>query len=333
SPEISNFVIEYSRSPEFSSNATRINWRQNRSLALELKTPGRMFLRVRGVNSKMEITKFSDVVEIQAELATREGSRLAGEKFKIGPNGHARGSLKTQYQKITKIKDSPVRKPSAIPQEESTIKTNISNEIGKANLGLESSRLQLEGAVFAMHAQEKEDRSNVLAFTGRTINWWDSHGFEGSLKSKAASLSKGSDSPSPLQLEVRYHYRWLLPYHLFSSSGSTQFSLIAGYELYRNSTVGYSPQYDLVKTGFSVDLPVFTRWDTGGEVLYGYGLDQSKKYEISGRVNYYLQRNWSMGVGYRLHLFEAGSDKSAPPMGAPYREGYGEGYSVLRWHY
>jgi hypothetical protein len=46
-----------------------------------------------------------------------------------------------------------------------------------------------------------------------------------------------------------------------------------------------------------------------------------------------LRSDWSVGVGYRVHLFEAGSASSAPSGGIPYREGFGEAFTVLRKHY
>lgn len=67
--------------------------------------------------------------------------------------------------------------------------------------------------------------------------------------------------------------------------------------------------------------------------MYGAGSDQSSKYEVSGFFHYYLDPRWSMGAGYRVHLFQAGTPESSPDGSMPYREGYGEGYSVLRWNY
>ena len=406
-PEVSNFVFEFSRTPDFPTNGTRIHWLSKNQLSLKLNSPGSYYLRARGVNQKTEVTEFSEVVEIKAarpevpvsprlakqDLSVYQGERVDlhwnkasnGESFEVlitDKNGNLvvnkitdqnsfewktkkTGSYNAQVSALDKwgqksisaaqasvhVKTKPLptteqlqpklsqadkepemkRKPSSVPTAQSAISLSPLDEDTK-NLTLTSSKLQIEGAAFTISAQNQDSRSNVLAFTARSLNWWGSNGFEGSVKSKVANLSQTSDSPSPTQLEARYHHRWFLPFNLFSS-GNTQFSLIAGYEFYRNPTVGYSPQYDLLKTGFSVDFPLFHRWDTGGEILYGYGLDSSTKYEVSGRVNYYIQKNWSMGAGYRVHLFQAGSDKSAPPMGVPYREGYGEGYSVLRWHY
>lgn len=405
--DITNFVFEFSRVPSFPNGKTNIHWLSKNQLSLKLNSRGSYYLRVRGVNQKMEITDFSEVVEIKADKPELpEAPRLAKENFNVfegesvqlgwsnssesdfevlitDKNGKLVankimeenkfswktkkpgiykaqisaldewGQKSTSVQAIVQVKPKsiepsqlqptlskasepivePVRKPSSLPTTQSAMSLNMSDDNTNKNLALTSSKLQFEGAVFSMHVQEQEANPSVLAFTGRLINWWDSNGFEGSIKSKAASLDNNPNVPAPLQLEARYHHRWLLPFNLFSPGGSTQFSLIGGYEFYRNPTQGYSPQYDLVKTGFAVDFPVMRNWDTGGEILYGYGMDQSTKYEISGRLNYYIQRKWSMGVGYRMHLFEAGSNKSAPPIGVPYREAYGEGYSVLRWHY
>ncbi len=81
-----------------------------------------------------------------------------------------------------------------------------------------------------------------------------------------------------------------------------------------------------------MDFPVGNRWDAGGDVVLGIGADQTKKYEAIGRLNYYFRKRYSLGVGYRLYLLEAGSDKTAP-LDYPYKETWGEGFFVFRWHY
>lgn len=110
-------------------------------------------------------------------------------------------------------------------------------------------------------------------------------------------------------------------------------SWLAGIELYRNQGNGpFSKGYDLLKTGLTFEFPLLSRWETGGELIYGYGFDSSTKYEISGHIHYFLLEEWTFGVGYRLHLFQAGSEATTP-YGLPYREGFGEGYSAVKWHY
>ena len=79
-------------------------------------------------------------------------------------------------------------------------------------------------------------------------------------------------------------------------------------------------------------FPLGRKWDTGGEAVYGVGLETSTKFEASGHLNYVVYPHWSLGVGYRVHYFAAGSEKTTPFI-LPYREAYGEGFSVLRYSY
>jgi len=63
--------------------------------------------------------------------------------------------------------------------------------------------------------------------------------------------------------------------------------------------------------------------------LVGTWFDGNKTFEFSGQLRYALNRELDMGVGYRIHLFEAGSE-SASPRGLPYREALGEVFSSLK---
>lgn len=239
------------------------------------------------------------------------------------------------------------RAPAALAQEESdrareagqiTTTAHSTSVPRYLNRKFNSSRFSIEGAIFSTFSLDQLDQGQQYptpATLGvRTLTWFGSKGVEGSFKSKTIDLfgtAKGASSP--LQAEARIHHRWQLPFNPFISLNQSQVSIIAGYEYYRNYGNGlFSPRYELLKTGFSLAFPLLTRFDTGGEVLYGYGFDASQKYEVAGFINYYYKRNWSLGVGYRVHLFQAGS-AGVTPLGLPYREGFGEGNSVLQWHY
>jgi hypothetical protein len=141
----------------------------------------------------------------------------------------------------------------------------------------------------------------------------------------------GKQSASLKDLEVRYHYRFItnFPFHL---ARELQTTLFAGYETYKNTST-ITASYDLLKFGTSLEFPVSNKWGMGGEFGYGLGSDSSSKLEISGNVNYYFQSAWSLGVGYRVNLFTAGSTKATPTGVLPYREGYTEGFSTLNYHY
>lgn len=199
------------------------------------------------------------------------------------------------------------------------------------------SKLALEGAAWTLQSTEQaySNRESPIA-TGvgiRAQHWWNRSGVEASFKTGVFGVNSSGSGLSQKQTELRYHYRFFtgFPWRL---ARELQISVFGGYELYRSSGGGsFSPQYDLVKFGTSLEFPLWNRWTTGGEILYGQGSDESKKQEISGHLNYYLTRDWSFGAGYRLHLFEAGSLRSSGAGYLPFREGYTELYSTLLFHY
>ena len=236
----------------------------------------------------------------------------------------------------SKKKEPEKRVPAAV--ETSSMKMDDSGIPNYLNRRYSDSMLSLEGGGFTAYSQEQVDQGkqnpSAVSLGLRLMSWYGRSGFEGSFSTKVANIGSTSDGTlSPIDLEARYHYRFPLHWNPFSGLATSQMSVIFGYEYYRNPGGGlFAPQYDLLKTGISLKFPLMSRWDTGGEFLYGYGLDASQKYEVSGFVDYYLKTDWTLGVGYRAYIFQAGSDASSP-LGVPYREALGEAYSVLRWAY
>ena len=82
-----------------------------------------------------------------------------------------------------------------------------------------------------------------------------------------------------------------------------------------------------------MEFPVSQRWMMGGEFVFGFGTEGSQKQGISGHFNYFISPRWTLGAGYRLHMFNAGSAAFAGANVLPYREGYIESYSVLDYHF
>jgi len=231
---------------------------------------------------------------------------------------------------------SPVRKTSSVSSLSTTEKIENPNNL---NQNFASSSVELQGGGSTTTSSQSIASSAGSPPENATIglqvmHWLHHSGFEGLLETKVAGMTPASSEVSPVQAEARYRYRWTIPWNLFSNIQSTQISLIGGYEYYRNGTTGpFSPGYDMLKTGVGLNFPVAKRWDSGGEILVGRGFDSSSEYQLSGNLNYFMRSDWSIGVGYRVHLFEAGSNSSAPSGGIPYREGYGEAFSVLRKTY
>lgn len=203
------------------------------------------------------------------------------------------------------------------------------------NASYRESRLSLEGAAYAMQSsQQFFDGTQAPVAIGiglRSKHWFDDDGIEVAFKSGLLGANTAGSALSPKQLEARYHRRHRGGFPL-GLARELQTSLFAGVELYRSAGGSFSPQYDLLKFGTALEFPVAQRWSTGGEILLGFGTDRSRKYEISGHLGFFRSREWSAGVGYRLHLFEAGSARASPGE-LPFREGYTEGYSTLQFHY
>ncbi len=229
---------------------------------------------------------------------------------------------------------APERAPAQVATTTGSLNPNVPNYLNKK---FESSKLEVEASTNLLQSsQQVVVRSTtpiIAALAVRMHAWLGHHGFEGSMKSKVLGFNDAGGSMSTTQLEARYHYRVFAPFNVFSTYERSQFSGFIGYEMFRNNGSNFAPQYNLLKLGTAMSFPLSQRWDTGGEFVFGTAADASKKYEISGNIHYYLQKDWSLGVGYRVHYFVAGSKASAPSLGLPYREGYSEGYSVLRWHY
>lgn len=198
-------------------------------------------------------------------------------------------------------------------------------------------RLSVQGLLWTLQSSQQdfyEQESPVATGLGLNyLDWWGSHGLEASFKTAVFGFNSAGSSQSLKDLEMRYHYRILTGFPL-GFARQLQTSVFFGYEMYRNTGGdNFSSQYDLMKFGTSLQFPLWHRWSTGGEFVYGSGFDGSTKYELSGHMTYYFDKKWSGGMGYRIHLLEAGSASSSPGGVLPYREGYTEGYSVLNYHF
>lgn len=224
-----------------------------------------------------------------------------------------------------------------MPNENKTVARIEDPTLQYLNRTFDHSRVELMGAGFTMYSSEQVSQNQpqpfALTLGVKWQGWTGNHGLEGNIRSKVMGLNEDANQASPLQVEAKYSYKIPINWNLFSGYQRTNLAGVIGYEMYRNQSSSlFSTKYDLTKIGFSILFPVASRWDAGGEFLYGTSADASTKYEISGYLDYFFSKKFSAGFGYRVHLFEAGSLKSTPS-DLPYREGFSEGYSTLRWHY
>ena len=213
----------------------------------------------------------------------------------------------------------------------STIQAKLDGPTGR-NRHFNSSRLEFEGLLTNQQSSQQINQGTsgpVLAGAGvRLHHWVNRNGVEAAIKASILGLNSTASQSQPFDAEARYHRRII-----FGPSDRYDLSLFGGYETYHNkSSTSFSNGYDVLKVGSQIQFLYHNNWDLGGEVSAGAAVAGGQKYEISGNFHYYITEVWSLGFGYRINAFYATSQKYSP-VGLPYREGYTEGFTTLRYHY
>jgi hypothetical protein len=343
--ETMGFIFESSVDKTFTREKTSASWSKSSNLPLRFPSPGIYFYRFRAVSPSQELSPWSKVAQFNVlapkpVLAKNEPkSKKPGKPLPKKPLSKVAKGPAPVKRDVAAI--DPVlseRQPLLTgPSETSSVRlpgipsTSLQNEKYKA------SQVALQGLVWTLQSTEQRYANQTAPVaTGvgaRGLHWYEHHGLEWNVKTGVfPANSTGGEASSLKYLETRYHYRFFskAPFHF---SRELQWSLFGGAEFYRNSGIVTSRKYDLFKYGSSLEFPLWHHWSTGGELVLGNGTDGSRQQQISGNINYFLNPDWSLGVGYRLHMFEAGSAASTPNGILPYREGYTEGTSFLNYYF
>jgi hypothetical protein len=227
------------------------------------------------------------------------------------------------------------RKPTAV-ETTTSIKLEDIKDVEPRNSRYKNSVISAQGFLWTLQSSQQVDQSKAAPVASgigvHGITWFDRWGLEGSAKASLLSGNQASAQTSMRDFEGRIHYRFVTGFP-FGMARELQTSVFAGYEMYSNVGSSFASQYDLIKFGTSLEFPLSQRWSTGGEFVYGYGLDKGSKQEISGNLNYFLTPDWSLGAGYRFNFYTAGSAASVKMGYYSYKEGYTEGYSILNYHF
>lgn len=250
---------------------------------------------------------------------------------------YKRLSANTERIKILVLpKTIPIDRQIALSETE--IRYEVDNIQSYKNRNYTKSFVELEGSTATMFSKEVLSRGGqgaTAALLGvRVRHWADfNYGYEGFLRTKVVSLNSENGTPAPLEAEGRFNLRTHTDFNPFSSLRKSQFKFFTGLQYYKNSgSNDYAPQYQMVRFGGGFLFPIGTQFETSGEASLGIGLDSSKRYEASGLFLWYLLNDFSTGLGYRVYLFESGSNKSAPRT-VPYREGAVEVLFMMRYRY
>src|SRR5262249_15790203 len=135
----------------------------------------------------------------------------------------------------------------------------------------------------------------IMGATGIAVRkWWGNWGLDGGLRQQVMKFTSNDGQGSFTDVDVRAMHRWTIDWTWFSGLRKLQTSLVAGLEYWRSSgSQSFSPGYQIGKFGLNIEFPTATRWDMGGDILYGYGFDGTTKPEIAGHVHYWLNKQWS----------------------------------------
>ncbi len=243
---------------------------------------------------------------------------------------------------LAKILEKPPEVKKETPRQVAAVESTNTIVIEKNNSNFmndkyKTSSVSVNGFFWEFYSSEQYYSGEIRPLsTGVGLHgmyWNGSDGLEGNFKSGAVGLNDtGKTYGSIKDVEARYHHRFFTGFP-FSLSRELQVSFFGGYEVYGNTGGSFVDHYNLFKFGTTLDFPIANRWIAGTELTLGYGLDRSQKKEFSVNGSYLFKTNWSFGAGYRINIFDAGSESSSPQNRFPYSEGYTEGYSELNYHF
>ena len=320
------YVVEISPANNFPQTRTEIVWNSSEHIKIPIQKPGILYVRARRVFMNTELSAYGNTVRIDSyrkidpprPAIIQLAQQNLTEKFPLTKNIQVPfAPIKPEIRELSS-ETAQVLSPVALPEE-------------FLNESMDSSQLQLQMGSFSASSTDQKLQSKSSA-TGLNaglnyLAWLNKHGLIASYKTK---VSDGTSSiGSPTQMSLMYMR------HLLSGSLISRMKVIglAGFETYRNKNSSlYSPKHDLIKIGANILLPVSHRWGISSDATVGFGMDQSKHYELSARAQYYFSKRWFLGLGYKLYLFEAGSEATSPS-DLPYREVIDESYSVFGYQF
>lgn len=276
----------------------------NTSMKLNSKNPGQYKLVVRSVT---ETGRKSEPADARIAIKPKETRQVAAvEEKKVEERPVARETTK---QKSKREEDKGGSRP-----------WYVALEGGEAGM-ISTEQIETAGEPAAMH---------MIGLNVGTDDGRNSARF--GYRMKLAGANSAGETEENTKMELRYT-RWFIPkWNPFR--GPLKLGAIGAYESKTSArSVFYAQSYQMLKMGLGVDIGFGEKWHTGGDVFYGRWTDANQLFELNGFLAYDIARDLLLGVGYRLSIFEAGTDSSAPSGLLPYREAVGEGYSNLRFSF
>ena len=314
------WVLEGSRRAGFSEEDSRTILLVDSKASVKLAKVGTYFFRVRSVNEAGEVSAFSKPISVEAFSQKRR--RIPALPLRLARSE----SRPTHEEAVREIATDFIEQEETV-EPAAKVRTKVRRETPKIQ-GEIPWRLTLEGGTGARFTSETTDPGAAAAnshFLGLGLQYqWAQNSVAVNFHSKVVGANATGESMQDHKVDFRYNRWWATHWNWL------QLGWASGAEVFRNpGQTGFSPGYSILKTGAASRLGLGGNWSSDGEALVGTWFDGNKTFEFSGQLRYALNRELDMGVGYRIHLFEAGSE-SASPRGLPYREALGEVFSSLK---
>lgn len=314
------WVLQGSNTPDFAPRKTRTVYVKDSRIDVPIARPGKYFFRVRSVADAGEISSFSGPIEIEAAKGFVKPVELAPRMAKKAEKKRDVAAVEEKKEEF-KPEEPVARQTSKVqtktePNDLRPRPWRVTIEGGETAL-VSSEQIGVEANPASTHViglrvgYANEKNSGSLAY----------HSKFGASNAEGAALSNS-------RISLRYTRWWQTRFQ------ALRLGWAGGFDSYRNSgaAIVYTKGYDAAKTGLDVGISIADRWKTGGDILIGTWTDSSRTYEFGGFISYEISRELAFGVGYRLSLFDAATDATAP-VALPYREAMGEAYSALQFSF
>ncbi len=310
------WVLQGSETLAFAAQKTRTVYVTEPRIDIPLAKAGKYFFRVRSVASGGEISSFSSPVQVTAVKAVAPPVRI-----------RVIANIDEQKSEVSdELKDDFAGQQSEVARQTSKARSVIREEPVRR---YRPWSITLEGGATALVSSEQLATSvepasvHVLGLRGGYNDGRNS--ISGAYHSKFGASNAQGSAQSNSRLDGRYTRWWQTKWSWLKLGWA------GGLSTYNNSSSpNFSKGYTVAKTGLNVAMSLGDKWKTGGDALIGTWTDANQLYEFGGYLSYDFTTELAFGVGYRVSLFEAGTQSSAP-IGLPYREAMGEAYSSLKY--
>lgn len=302
------YVIEVSPASDFQVES-KLHW-SGTHFEREFTKPGTYFVRYRKVLINNNLTEYSAAQKIEV-LAK---AVLPVEKVALKPKKiQAAIKVKKVVVKKAVVREIAATPPPAVVVEkkvEVPVNTNTSTEKVESvllrNVSYDKSfmALYLAQVFLASGPQIANGKKYQGSFSlGLDIRHWrERHGLKFNLNQTMMS-DGGTNKVTAFELGYLYSFyqKWSA-----SDTGSFQYFVTGGIESYKlaNATDDYLSSYDLYKFGLGASMPVFSFWQVEGELAYGLGSKIDSVILLSGRTNYFLTKDSSIGIGFRARKID-----------------------------